>query len=168
MRELERIRRARAGDPEAREMLARRWLPRVYAVALAVTGRRVEAEDVTQDAFLRAFRSLPRLKSADRFGAWLLQIARNAALDRVRRTRRPLPLVADPPAPREEADDLPPGWLALSGDERLVCWLHVCGDMQFRDIAQLLQVSKSQAHRIYRKGIKTLRKEVLACNEAKS
>jgi RNA polymerase sigma-70 factor (ECF subfamily) len=59
-------------------------------VAARIVGRE-EAEDVSQDAFLRAFHRLPRFRADASFRAWLLQIAHNAALDHLNR-RRPEPV----------------------------------------------------------------------------
>ena len=169
MREIEQIRHAQAGDPDAREALARAWMRRVYAVALAVTGRPADAEEATQDAFLRAFRSLRRLRAPERFGPWLTQIARNAARDFVRgavRRRRIDGELAYEPVHSSDAEDDDPAiraWRALPDDQRLVCWLHVMHDMPFRDIAHLLDQSASSVFRVYRKGMALLRQRVLPC-----
>ena len=56
------VRKAQAGDVPSREALARRWLARVYGAALAQTRTAADADDLTQEAFLRAFRSLGTLK----------------------------------------------------------------------------------------------------------
>ena len=169
MAEIDQVRKAQAGDRDAREALARAWLKRAYGVAFAVTGRRIEAEEAVQDAFLRAFRSIERLRDRGRFGPWLMQITRNAARDRIRRRPRPTATLIDEPVDpvSETPDGLAPGWEVLSSEERMVCWLHVCNDLTFREIAELLDLSNSRIYRIYRKGIDTLRNEVLATtNEA--
>ena len=83
------IRKAQAGDLESREALARAWLRPAYGVALALTSRAADAEDATQEAFCRAFASLPTLRNPDRFGPWLVQIVRNVVRDRGRRPTPP-------------------------------------------------------------------------------
>src|SRR5580693_9193373 len=63
----------------------------VYQIAFGVLGNAVDAEDVTQDAFVRAFEKLASLREPERFRAWTRQIARRLALNRKRadaRTRR--------------------------------------------------------------------------------
>lgn len=72
------VARARQGDGMAFEALVRRYYRTAFAVALGQLGTAMEAEDVCQDAFLRA---LERLDDCDpaRFGAWLLSIVRNRA-----------------------------------------------------------------------------------------
>ncbi len=161
------IRRAQRGDVPSREALARRWLGRAYAVALSRVGNAADAEDLVQEAFFRAFRSLGRLKDPSRFGPWLLQIVRNAARDLHRRSGRSTPLgdaAAVPAGALPAADGAAlDAWRSLPGDERLVCWLKVMDGLPFRDIAALLGCSKSAAFRIYTKGIARLRKELSRC-----
>jgi RNA polymerase sigma-70 factor (ECF subfamily) len=72
------------GDLRAFEALVERHRDVVVRVAARIVGRE-EAEDVSQDAFLRAFHRLPRFRADASFRAWLLQIAHNAAIDHLRR-----------------------------------------------------------------------------------
>jgi RNA polymerase sigma-70 factor (ECF subfamily) len=157
------VRRAQAGDAEARESVAREWLPVVYAAAVAVLRRAAEAEDAAQDAFLRAFRSLGSLRDPARFGPWLLSIARNAARDRLRR-RPSRSLPAEPAAPPSApGDDSVEAWRRLPEDERLVTWLKVSEGRTFREIADLLATSKSAVDRTWRRALGHLRKETQRC-----
>jgi RNA polymerase sigma factor (sigma-70 family) len=77
------------GDDDVTLVFVRRFQSRVYGVALAITRDRVSAEEVAQDTFVRAWRYAasydPRRGPV---AAWLLRIARNAALDHVASTRR--------------------------------------------------------------------------------
>jgi RNA polymerase sigma-70 factor (ECF subfamily) len=98
-----------SGDAEAARSFVRRYQARVYGVAVSVLGDRAAAEDVAQEAFLRAMRRAdafdPRRGTV---AAWLLRIARNLAIDRLR-LRRP-----DPVAPRTLAAlDVPGGGLSV-------------------------------------------------------
>ena len=82
------VRRARAGDLEAFEELVRAHQADVYRLALHLVRDRETAEDVTQEAFVRAFRSLPRFRGTSKFSTWLYRIARNSAVDAIRRRER--------------------------------------------------------------------------------
>jgi RNA polymerase sigma-70 factor, ECF subfamily len=82
--------RARTGDIAAFEELVERHRDVVYRVAARTVGHD-EAEDVSQDAFLRAFHRLPSFRGEAPFRAWLLSITRNAALNQLAR-RRPEPV----------------------------------------------------------------------------
>ncbi len=164
------VRKAQAGDIESREALAHAWLPRVYGVALACTGRAAEAEDLTQEAFYRAFGKLDSLRNPERFGPWICQIVRNAARDLRRRPAPPAALGDAQEQLRERgrsADTDTTGavraWRELPEDQRLVCWLKVMQGMPFREIANLTGTSKSAVYRLYGKGLTRLRKEMSRC-----
>ena len=73
------VERARGGDGDACEVLARRYLRPAYAVALAVVGRPADAEDVAQDGLLAALEKIGTCREPEKFGAWMLQIVRNRA-----------------------------------------------------------------------------------------
>src|SRR5262245_54623685 len=80
--------RARQGDATAFGALVRLHQRRVYAAALHVTGNHSDADDVTQEAFVRAYRGLGTFDGRSDFFTWLYRIAVNTALNRLRSTRR--------------------------------------------------------------------------------
>ena len=73
------VERARDGDREAFEELVRRHAGRLYAVVLRFLGDPAEAEEVTQEAFLRAWRGIGRFRGGSRFFTWLYRIGLNEA-----------------------------------------------------------------------------------------
>jgi RNA polymerase sigma-70 factor (ECF subfamily) len=106
------VRKAGAGDARAAEALVRRHLPRMVALARRMLNDAAEAEDVSQEVFLRVWREAPRWKpGAAKFETWMHRVALNLCYDRLRR-RREKPdadaglYVADPAPPASEA------WLA--------------------------------------------------------
>ena len=83
--------RARRGDASAFDPLVRRHLRAAYAVALAVLGRPSDAEDVAQEAFVKAYRALGSFRGDSAFYTWLYRIAVNTARNSLAsRQRRPL------------------------------------------------------------------------------
>src|SRR5206468_1386063 len=78
---------ARRGDRDAFGLLVERYRVLVYAFCFARLRNKEEAEDTAQEAFLRAYQYLPEFRMADRFGGWLMRIARNLCTDVVRRRR---------------------------------------------------------------------------------
>ena len=94
------VRRAQAGERAAFEELVRRTSRLVYARLYLDVGDRHLAEDLLQDTFLMAFRTLGQLKDPERFRPWLLRIAQNAAIDSARRQsrRKRTPVLAAPSA----------------------------------------------------------------------
>ena len=77
------ILRSQRGDTAAFGDLVRRHQDRVFNLAFRMTSDREMAADVTQDAFLMAFRALPKLRETQRFSSWLLKIVSNLSLDAV-------------------------------------------------------------------------------------
>jgi RNA polymerase sigma-70 factor (ECF subfamily) len=107
------------GDSAAFAELVMLYSGRVFNLALRFTGDRAEAEDITQESFLRAYRALPRSRVELPFRPWLLQIAVNLCRDWGRR-KRPLAF-SDLAAGDDAADDdeAPAGAEALADPEPL-------------------------------------------------
>jgi RNA polymerase sigma-70 factor (ECF subfamily) len=82
------VARVLAGETGLFELLMRRHNQRVYRVAIAIVGDRGEAEDVTQDAYVRAFEHLHQFAGRARFSTWLTRIAVHEAWARLRRRGR--------------------------------------------------------------------------------
>lgn len=82
------VARARRGDLDAFEDLVRAYQGDVYRFVLRLVRDRGLAEDVTQEAFLRAYRSLRRFRGGSKFSTWVYRIARNCAVDAIRRAAR--------------------------------------------------------------------------------
>ena len=93
--ELALVERARDGDRHAFDRLVAARLPATYRLAKAITGHPGDAEDVTQEAFLQAWRNLPRLRAADRFDAWFGKILVNEARMALRRRGRVMTVSVD-------------------------------------------------------------------------
>jgi RNA polymerase sigma-70 factor, ECF subfamily len=79
---------ARAGDLDAFAELVRRYQGDMWRLALHLVRDASVADDVTQDAFVRAYRFLPRYRGDSKFSTWLFTITRNCALDELRRAGR--------------------------------------------------------------------------------
>lgn len=86
--------RARAGDSAAFAELVRRYTPRVRRLARHLVRGHADADDVAQEAFVRAHQALPRFDGRSEFFTWLYRIAVNLSLNRVRATnvRRSVPI----------------------------------------------------------------------------
>jgi RNA polymerase sigma-70 factor (ECF subfamily) len=76
------VERARAGDTAAFRELVERHRDRAFGLALRILRSRADAEEVAQDAFVRAWRALPRFRGDARFGTWLYRIVARKAFDR--------------------------------------------------------------------------------------
>lgn len=82
------VERALAGDQQAWEALVRTHWRKVFNVAYKFVGRHDEAEDLTQDIFLRIFKSLRTFDRRANFQTWLISISRNLCIDHYRSVRK--------------------------------------------------------------------------------
>jgi len=82
------VARVRSGDSDGFRTLVERHSRGVFRIAYRITGNEADAEDVVQEAFLRAYRQLDRYELRSSFGTWVSRIAANYALDLVRSKRR--------------------------------------------------------------------------------
>jgi len=92
-KELDLVHRAQSGEPEAFGALVRAYQRRAVSVAYRILGNVEDASDVTQDAFVRAYRSLSQLDDPAKFGGWLMRVVCNLSLNyrRSRANRATLP-----------------------------------------------------------------------------
>jgi len=97
---------ARSGDIGAFESLVRRYDRNVFRIAQHITQNREDAEDVVQDAFLKAYQNLGQFQGQSKFYTWLVRIAVNEALMRLRR-RRPERTVSIDEDVKTEEDSMP-------------------------------------------------------------
>jgi len=97
---------ARSGDIGAFESLVRRYDRSVFRIAQHITQNREDAEDVVQDAFLKAYQNLGQFQGQSKFYTWLVRIAVNEALMRLRR-RRPERMVSIDEDIKTEEDSMP-------------------------------------------------------------
>lgn len=161
MSDAELVRDALAGRAAAWEELVRRWSPRVLAVCHARVGRHGAAEDLAQETLLRGIRSIESLEAPDRFGAWLVGIARRTCFDWLKAKERTqvrfsdLGSDCDPTAfagltesagsaAAEQADEtrrLLAEVDALPEELREVLMLFYYDELKYRDIAAMLGVS---------------------------
>jgi RNA polymerase sigma-70 factor (ECF subfamily) len=142
------------GDEEAFRLLFRRYTPRLYAMALRLTGRRDQAEDIVQVAWLRAASQIGAFEWRSSLATWLTGITINCAREA---RRRPAPelVAADalerlpaPLAPAGDRVDLERAIAALPDGYREVLVLHDVDGMTHEEIAAALGIaagtSKSQ------------------------
>ena len=137
----------RAGDPAAYGTLIDRHYRRVFATCLGVLGHVQEAEDAAQEAVVRGFERIARLRAANQFGPWITRIAKNLCIDRLRRQRRDREAVAGrpatPPARPDEHADLQDAIRRLPMELRLPLVMYYFDGRSAAGIADTLGVSHS-------------------------
>ena len=104
--ELTLVQAAKSGDVSAFEELVRRYDRNVFRIAQHITQNREDAEDVVQDAFLKAYSNLAQFQGQSKFYTWLVRIAVNEALMKLRR-RRPERTVSLDEEVKTEEDSVP-------------------------------------------------------------
>ena len=81
------VERTLAGDRDAFRVLVERHSPNVFRLAYRMTGNQHDAEEVVQEAFLRAYQKLSQFAARANFGTWVYRIAANYAIDRMRQRK---------------------------------------------------------------------------------
>lgn len=163
------VARSRMGDQEAYAQLMDYYQGPILNFVYRLVGNQAEAEDIAQDVFVRAYQKLGQFAfrtSRDRFSTWLYQLARNAAIDVLRRRhRRPIqsldefplltPVAEGDPARdagnRERELAIASAIAELPEDQRVSLVLSVYEGQSYADIAKIMKSSvKSVESRIYR------------------
>lgn len=120
-------------DQAAQRALFEEFYRRTYAVAFSILRSRENAEDITQDAFIKAFQSMQQLREPEKFGAWLAVIASNLARNTLKREKKVI-----------YSDDLSqyePGGFSHTEDEAL-------RGLQSEQIRQALQSLPPDQHQV--------------------
>lgn len=127
---------------ELRTLVAEHYTA-VYRYAFRLCGNAADAEDVTQQTFLRAQRAIDQLRDAGRADRWLLKIARNEFLRR-KTAAAPASLMDDPPmgpaSGNDEAEEVQRALGGLSDEYRLPVLLFYFEDLSYREIAAELAI----------------------------
>ena len=155
MEEKDLICRAARGDAEAFRQLVEAYQTPAYRLAARMCGPD-SAEDVTQEAFLAAWRALPEFRGDCRFSTWLYRLVNNAAIDCLRREKKhrdtgdvdDLELPDGGPSPQEQAersdtrDAVRRALDRLSPEHRQVLLLRFMQELDYGEIARALNVSE--------------------------
>lgn len=170
----------RSGDETAWRMLVERYTRKVFGLAYRFTGRADEAEDLTQEVFVKVYQTLHRYREADGpLGAWLMAVARNHAIDNYRRGRQERARRTEDPAVLDQAasgDEHPVAGLereqrarlvhrglrALPHDLRLPLILRDLQGMSYEEIAASLAVPLGTVKSRINRGRLELAKRLLA------
>jgi RNA polymerase sigma-70 factor (ECF subfamily) len=167
------VRRCLAGDEKAYRELVEMYQGQVFSLALRMVRRREDAEDATQETFVRMFRALERYDTNRPFAAWLMTIASRLCIDQIRRRRvNPVSLTQTEPGSDEayemDVEDPGPGPDEITshseeerrGNEliqslpphyRVVVVLRHLQDLSYEEIAEALNLPlgtvKARIHR---------------------
>ena len=157
------LRKAQRGDERAFSLIVRAYERPVYNYVLRLVGDRSQAEDLTQEVFLRVYQGLPGFSLRSRFTTWLFQVTKNRVLDELRANeRRPRALVAlddIPPLevvdqPFERMETIDALWRAVGGlnvDLKMALLLRDVVGLSYNEIADSLETTLATVKwRIYK------------------
>jgi RNA polymerase sigma-70 factor (ECF subfamily) len=153
-----------AGDRAAFSRLVEGHQRMVHALALRMTGSPAEADDVTQQSFMNAFRNIERFRGEATFKTWIYGIALNECRMRHRRSGRLVSVESLPEveAPRVEGDVLGRQHLSLLVErlpekQRAAVMLRIRDDLSFREVGALIGSSEASAKVSFFHAMKKLR-----------
>jgi len=158
------VKRAQAGDSEGLHFLYVRYAPDVQRYVASFVHDHHEAEDITQNVFAKLMKAICRYEEREvPFAAWIMRVARNAALDHMR-ARRAIPTeevrIADNGQAQTGIDrgqDLRHALEELPEDQREVLVLRHIAGLSPVEIASTLKKSESSVHGLHHRGRRTLR-----------
>jgi RNA polymerase sigma-70 factor, ECF subfamily len=151
--DLELTRRSQAGDTEAFGELVTKYSTKIFTMVYCIVGNENDAWDLAQEGFLKAWRSIHRFEARSSFYTWLYSITMNLTIDSLRRKGRRQEVELDDaipsflPGPRlnceraEIREQVNAALAQLSPEHRAVVVLKELEDMQYREIAEVLNVS---------------------------
>ena len=169
------VQRARSGNEQALAELYDLYFPRIYRYVLARTGNPAEAEDITEEVFVRVLGAIGAFQWRQApFAAWLFRIAHNQLVSHARKNgarRRETPLaasIADPaPDPLTRVEDrlslehIFDLARALPQAQREVLWLRFASDLSVSDTARALGKQENNVKVLQHKAIARLQKLVV-------
>jgi RNA polymerase sigma-70 factor (ECF subfamily) len=162
------VRRAQRGDREALGFLYARYADNVYGYVRSIVHDSHEAEDVTQQVFAKLIHVIGKYEERDvPFFAWILRVARNLAVDHLRR-KRPVPVEevrttdagSGDPAAGRRMTDLREALFELPKDQREVIVLRHFAGLSPTEIATRTGRSEGSVHGLHHRGRKALRAEL--------
>lgn len=168
----------RSGVQESLVLLIERYTKPIFSFAYRMTGKRSDAEDITQETFMKIWQTLPRYKLTNTFRSWIFTIARNTALDRLRKKKMLVfsdfddaagknvlvETLSDPNtlpetliAKAEQTGMLNKSLLSLSEKDREILILHYEHDMTFETIGKILHSPLNTIKSRHRRALQKLR-----------
>ena len=160
---------AMRGDHDAFAALVGAASDRLYALACVILRDTDRAEDATQEALVRAWRELPKLRDPDRFDAWLRRLVVNACYDEGRRLRRRAEVslvlldqrsVVDASSAMAETDRVDRAFRRLPLDQRVVLALQHYYDLSHVEIAETLGIPVGTVKSRVRYGVAAMRAQL--------
>ena len=162
--------RMKSGDKSALREIYEVYISYIYSVVIQVVGNKEDAEDITSEFFIKLWKLADTYRSGNGHRAWLATIARNMAIDLIRKNKREVLTedFADSFAENASADDVEGEVLTemslrealdtLKPQEREIVNMKIMGELTFQEIADILQQPLGTITWRYQNAIKKLRR----------
>lgn len=169
------IREVQKGSRKAFDKLVKKYAPLVFHLAYDLMGNREDAQDMTQETFLRAFLNIHQYRGEARFSTWLYRVAYNIGMDIKRKQKRssivetPLkePGVHFPDIPQRsfegytgEREAIEKALQTLSDSQRVAITLNYFHGFRMREIGEVLGCSEATVRTHIFRGLRRLRREL--------
>ncbi|MDX2249881.1 MAG: RNA polymerase sigma factor [Bacteroidia bacterium] len=164
------VERCKRGDQMAQFELYKKYTKAMYNVAVRITRDAMEAEDVLQEAFVRAFRSLHSFKGDSTFGAWLKRIVINTSINHLKKRKGDFvdidEVKIDVSEEKPEKETFAPQWemkqvreaiMNLPEGYRLVFSLYLIEGYDHKEIGDILGISEATSKSQFSRAKKKLR-----------
>lgn len=161
------IQKVKEGDTNAFSVLVERYKNMVFTLSLKMLKVREEAEEVSQDTFVKIFRSLSKFNGESKFSTWVYKIAFNTCLDRIKKNKRSQPVVTMNEFTEQQAISLINGLdsiedkerkkmvqdclLWLPGEDSFLLTLYYFEEQSLEEIAKIIGITANNVKiRLYR------------------
>lgn len=177
-----------SGDEKSLELLIQRYLQQIYIFVYRLVGDSAVAEDLTQEIFVRVWKNIKKFKRDKNFKTWIYRVARNAAIDFLRK-KKAIPLsvfenedgenflldnLPDESAlpselfqRKELANDIAAAMRKLPSLQMAVLSLYFESELNFREISEITKEPLDTVKSRYRRGLASLRKLLIRDNAPK-
>jgi RNA polymerase sigma factor (sigma-70 family) len=165
------VRQCIAGQAVAQRLLYGRYVGAMFHTVLRLVAHRQEAEDVTQEVFVKVFQRLDSFRGESSLGAWIKRIAVNAALNHLRTANRLRMVALEEQQPEVEEGMDEEGWAhdihciheaikGLPDGCRTVFCLHLLEGYRHQDVAQMLGITESTSKTQYMRARRLVREHL--------
>ncbi|MDH7448235.1 RNA polymerase sigma factor [Aquimarina sp. 2201CG14-23] len=165
------VEKSKSGDRNSQYQLYELYVNAMYNVSMRMIGIKEDAEDVTQESFVEAFRNLPSFRYESTFGSWLKRIVINKSINHLKLKKIPITPLQDQeyhlseetsiPVPITDIEKIKKGIALLPDGYKQIINLYLIEGYDHVEISEILKISsstsKSQYHRAKKKLIQIIK-----------
>jgi RNA polymerase sigma-70 factor (ECF subfamily) len=164
------IREFQNGDENSYNILTKRYVQKIYGYFVQITGDEMDAEDLTQDVFLKLYKNLKKFRFDSKFSTYLYRINSNQIASYFRKSKwRKLLNLNEYPELIDDPEDFDREWTrqklrnvisTLPKKQQAVVTMRIIQQLPFKDIAEVLNISDNSAKVNYHHAVKRLKEKL--------